>query len=294
MESIWDLTLVKQLTDLGINVIQEDEIVKEKPHIGEGGFGKVYKGKYGQNVVAIKKIKIDEPNEDIMNDIVNEIKVILVADNKSLPKFYGVWKCKNNFNLVFEFINGPTLKNMIGLDEKAKLTIVHDICEILEEIHAKKLIHRDIKPANVMIEEGNRVRLIDFGISKIAQKTATFTKSQTGTVPYMSPELYDIDIEKFMNPDAVNVKPISISPKVDVWAIGCLICETLTGERPWGKVNEYVITKRLTDKKEFPIPSSIREEIKKVIQKAMKVDPLERATAGELKVLVRELLNELK
>ena len=55
-------TLVKQLMDLGVTVILEDEIIKEKPHIGEGGFGKVYRGKYGEQVVAIKKIKIEDVN----------------------------------------------------------------------------------------------------------------------------------------------------------------------------------------------------------------------------------------
>jgi serine/threonine protein kinase len=295
MESLFDSSLEQALTKLGVPVISEDKIEKLKPHIGEGGFGKVYKGNYDGNVVAIKKIKIEEPNMDILEEILNEIRVILHADHKSLPKFYGVWKNKKHYHLVFEFIKGPTLKAMYTeINKKEKLTIAHDMCEILEALHAKKLIHRDIKPANVMIEEGNRVRLIDFGISKIAQKTATFTKSQTGTIPYMSPELYDIDIEQYMNPDAQNVKPISISPKVDVWAIGCLLSEIFSGQSPWNTKNEFAITRKLTNKAEYPVPKDVDDDVKELIQQATKVDPAERPTAGEMKKLIEDKINSLK
>jgi serine/threonine protein kinase len=130
-----------------------------------------------------------------------------------------------------------------------------------------------------MIEEDNNVRLIDFGISKIASKTITFTGNQTGTIPYMSPEYFDVRIDEQTN------KPIPISPKVDIWATGCLISEIFSGKTPWSNKcrNEYAITKKLTMGGEFPIPENIDDNIKEIIIKCTKNDANERCTANDIK-----------
>jgi len=164
------------------------------------------------------------------------------------------------------------------------------LCQILEDMHEKKLIHRDIKPGNVMIEPGNKVRLIDFGISKIASKTATFTKSEAGTRPYQAPEIFDPNID--MNPEDKDARPISISAKVDVWAVGCLISEIFSGVIPWhNKVkNEMAIVRKLIAKAEFPIPNNIDEDVKEVIKEACAVDPADRLSSLQLKEKIQKLM----
>ena len=163
------------------------------------------------------------------------------------------------------------------------------LCEILEFLHSKKLIHRDIKPANIMVEEGNKVRLIDFGISKIASKTCTFTKTQIGTTAYMAPECYDVDVEADVN----NSKPISISPKIDVWAVGTLTSEIFSGVLPWSQKckNVMAIEISLVKKRQFPIPDEVKSEsARKVIKACTLIDPNERAKPADVIKLIKSEL----
>lgn len=300
MEQLKEQNFEKTLIDLGCEMIQEEDIEKIKPCIGEGGFGKVYKGNFKDKVVAIKKIKLgDDADKDVFSDILQEIKVVLVADNEDIPKFFGIWKKKKHYHLVFEFIAGENLKDVYHEKiKKEKLLIILELCHILDQFHQKKLIHRDIKPANVMVEgsNNNKVKLIDFGISKIASHTATFTKNQIGTISYMPPEMFDIDPDQFEmdNPD---IKPVPVSIKSDIWSLGCLMSEIFSGIKPWcskidQKMTDTKITSNLGCKKKFIIPTNIDDDVRALIESACNVDPLLRPSAGELKIMVQKLINE--
>lgn len=297
MEELAEQAFEKNLSEMGINIISDGEVTKDKPAIGEGGFGKVYKGKYQDNIVAIKKIKLEDDSgekKDVYNEILSEIKNILFADHPNIPKFHGIWKNKGFYHLVFEFINGKSFKNCyVDMDKKTKLEIFRDLCEILKEIHSKKLIHRDIKPDNVMIEPGNKPRLIDFGVSKIASKTSTFTKVQMGTTPYMAPEMFDVDEE------SVSEKPVPVSTYSDIWSFGCMISEVFSGIKPWHKnkqqnLTEIYITSRLSSRAKFPIPAEIDEDVKELIERATAIDHLERPKAEDLKEMIDKLISKEK
>jgi len=188
--------------------------------------------------------------------------------------------------LVFEFCEGKMLKDAYpNLTDKQKLSIVLQLSEALETIHAKKLIHRDIKPSNIMINENLEIKLIDFGVSKIATKTCTFTKGAIGTMRYMAPEFLDLDVETESD------KPCLISSKVDIWSTGCLISEIFSGKLPWANAagNDQVILKKLLEKKPFAIPSEItNEHVKEIILKCVDIDPKTRLSASELTALVIE------
>jgi len=285
-----DNLITKTLKDLGVTLIQEKDI-KILEEIGKGGFGKVFKGEYDGHVVASKELFLtsDERPESII-EISNEIKFIQIAAHENLPKFYGaMMSSQGHLNLVFEYIGGKTLDQVFdSIDDNGKLDIVSQLCAILDYLHSKKLIHRDIKPANIMIESGNRVRLIDFGISKIASKTQTFTKSSTGTTAYMAPECFDVDVDI----DPTNDKPITISGKTDVWAVGCLTSEIFSGGIiPWSKKckNAMSIEINLIKKRKFPIPDDVKnDKAKKIIVASTKIEPSDRAKASDIISMIKE------
>lgn len=282
--------ITKLLKDLGVTLIPEEKL-ENLGEIGKGGFGKVYKCKYEGNIVAMKELFMtNDEKPESLTEISNEINFIQKAEHDKLPKFFGVMLSKSNhLNLVFEFIDGKTLKDVTdSMDDKTKLDSVLQLCEILDYLHSKKLIHRDIKPANIMVEEGNKIRLIDFGISKIASKTQTFTKTATGTTAYMAPECFDVDVDI----DPTNDKPIAISGKTDVWAVGTLTSEIFSGGIiPWSKKckNVMAIEIQLVKKKPFPIPDEVKNETAvNIIKASTAIDPNERASASDIIKIIKE------
>lgn len=291
---------------MGGKMIPSTEVVKEAL-IGEGGFGKVYKGKYGNIPVAIKKITLQEKSSEVFDVLLNEIKIVIETNIDEIPKFIGIMKKKGKYNLISEFINGSNLKETYKkMSYKEKIKVMCDLCEIIEKIHSKNLIHRDIKPANVMIEEEqkdsnkahkNRVRLIDFGIAKIAIHTSTFTSTQIGTVPYMPPEQFQIDLNRFSDPNADDVKPVPISTKSDIWSLGVMISEIFSGVKPYSNLSRghtpilQNVIYRLVKNKPFPIPSKrLNDDIKAIVQRATELDPSKRANATEIKKMFVDLL----
>lgn len=289
--------LENKLIEMEVTIIQKNEVEKFRPEIGQGSFGKVYRGNYLGKQVAIKKILLNDNNFDdeeqtkrALYDITNEIKTVKYVVNSKIPKLYGLWKNRGNFNLIFEFCQGKNLKEAYPkLNEMQKLDICLQLSDTLIAIHGSNLMHRDIKPANIMIDDNLNIKLIDFGVSRIANRTSTFTADVSGTTRYMAPEFYDIGV----NDNDID-KPIKIDTKVDIWSTGCLISEIFSGIIPWWNIvrNEMILRRKLMEKANFPIPDEIQNnDIKEIIQKCVKNCPDERISAKELSFLIKKIMN---
>jgi hypothetical protein len=282
----------KSCKNIGVDIIEGDLIKKFKPSIGTGGFGKVYKGEYKGKFVAIKKIFLSKDDTEIYNVIFNEIKNLKFIEQPFVPKFYGLWKKQvYKYHIIFEYVDGNDLRKIYDkLDRHTKLEIIRDVCEILEQLHLKKIIHRDIKPDNIMIQFDSKPFLIDFGTVKLAQHTTTYTEIQRGTFLYMAPECFDIDI------DDMSDKPVPVSTYSDIWSMGCMISEIFSGVLPWHlmggpDLNETAIQKRLTNRAVFPIPNNIDLDIVQIISRTVDFDHLNRPSAGELKKMIISMIN---
>jgi len=281
-----------KLSEMGVAVLKEEEVERFKPKIGKGSFGKVYKGKYQSEMVAIKKIMLKDEFYDkgVLDEILKEIQCVKMVQNECVPKFYGIWKRKRNFHLVFEFINGkPLSERYKDLSVKQKLEVIYQLSNILCTIHKIHMIHRDIKPANIMVDDSGKIKLIDFGVSKIAEKTNTYTNTTMGTTRYMAPDNFQIDK---VNP--INI--IHINHKIDIWSTGCLISEIFSGLLPWTHIkSDLILRKKLSEKTEFPIPETSISfgGIVDVIQKCLAVNPDNRISAEELMKLVKEKIDNL-
>lgn len=285
--------LKKALSEMEVELIKEEEIVKEKNRIGQGANSKVYKGIYKDVEVAMKKLKNlkDETEEDNQKfgEIVNEIRCSQHAKCDYVPKFFGVYKRKNKFFLIFEFIQGKTLKEIYSsLNYKQKLDIIYNLSKILISIHSFRIIHRDIKPSNVMVSNDNKVRLIDFGVSKITELSKTFTGTSAGTTRYTAPECFNLN----------NDQSFSITNKIDIWSTGCLISEIFSGVIPWmNKVkNEIQVMSKLVKNEEFPIPVDKIESasIVSLIRKCTVNNPVNRICAEQLMKEVLSLMESVE
>jgi len=290
--------LEAELAKNNVTVIGADEIEKFKPMIGQGKFGKVFKGKYKGNInIAIKKMVFEQLDAEGVNEIINEIKNLLIAASESthVPTFYGIWKGKKqiHYHLIFEFIEGAPLREvMTGLSYEDKVFVLYQTCEIVNLLHKKKLFHRDIKPENIMMNLTTKnIKLIDFGTAKIATKTVTFTSKAVGTTFYMAPDFFDI------NDDDDSDKPVPNSNKVDVWSIGCMISEMLSGIYPWFNVtkSENKVEAMLIKKTPFPIPKEIAEkypQFTEIIDKCTKMNQAERCNADEIMTFLAQFMKK--
>ena len=271
--------LVDILIENNIPIIPKEKIIKDKDHcIGEGSFGKVYKGKYciSENediIVAIKKLKLHQLAN--VEEIMQEIKAVSKISHERVPKFYGVWKTDKYLHLIFDYINGVTLKEWYLKNNpcpKLKLKIIIELVEVIENMHSQNIIHRDLKPENIMIMNDN-VYIIDFGVSKISIHTQTGTNNQKGTVAYFGPENCSINTD--LNVSSI----ITISPKFDIWSIGCIISYIFSNRLPWSvkikkksnKVNHKDSTtstnKELKKDKDKENPKSNGKEGKEIDEK---------------------------
>jgi beta-lactam-binding protein with PASTA domain len=186
--------------------------------------------------------------------------------------------------IVMEYVNGVTLRDIVHTDGPLPPTraieIIADTCQALNFSHQHGIIHRDVKPANIMISTTNAVKVMDFGIARAladSGNSVTQTAAVIGTAQYLSPE---------------QARGDSVDARSDVYSLGCVLYEMLTGEPPF--VGDSPVAVAYQHVREDPVPPSQRYEgisadLDAVVLKALAKNPENRyQTAAEMRAdLVR-------
>ncbi|AKN15676.1 serine/threonine protein kinase [Mycobacterium haemophilum DSM 44634] len=180
--------------------------------------------------------------------------------------------------IVMEYVDGATLRDIVHADgpmpPQRAIEIIADACQALNFSHQNGIIHRDVKPANIMISATNAVKVMDFGIARaIADSTSvTQTAAVIGTAQYLSPE---------------QARGDSVDARSDVYSLGCVLYEILTGEPPF--TGDSPVSVAYQHVREDPIPPSQRHEgisadLDAVVLKALAKNPENRyQTAAEMR-----------
>ena len=175
---------------------------------------------------------------------------------------------ENQLIMITEFVDGTTLDNLMKRERLPPEKIIDYLCQALVALsyaHSRGVIHRDIKPANMMLTSGEKLKLMDFGIAKVANDPRlTQTGLLVGSVPYMSPE---------------QIECKNLDPRADLYSLGVTLYEVATGQRPFVADNAYEImrahlkeTPRLPSELDPSLPPSLDE----VVMVALAKDPAER------------------
>src|SRR5690349_18369367 len=217
--------------------------------LGVGGFGIVYKGRgiYFDELVAIKEyfpssisereaddtvVPIDSDAEEVhalgLKKFVEEAKLLWNLSTPSrhpnIVSVRSLFEIHGTAYMVMDFEDGISLSKMIKqgrrFNERSLWNILRPIAEGLDRAHRVGVLHRDIKPPNILINEDNRPVLIDFGSARFEAAEATSTKVTFHTPPYAAIEQY--------------VKTYDQGPWTDIYALGVVMYECVTGEKPPG------------------------------------------------------------
>ena len=195
------------------------EILKE---IGKGSFGNVFKVKNKETgeIFALKKIYFKEHKPEDSQYIINEMKILSYNNCKYLLKCYDIFLSGRHICIVTDLCEKADLRQLITrrkrrmhrISEELIWKILIQLCIGIKYLHKYNVIHRDLKTANIFLDNHYNIYIGDFGVSKILKPHNNFTKTIIGTPYYCSPEL---------------VKGIKYDKKVDIWALGCILCEMM-------------------------------------------------------------------
>ena len=272
--------------------------------IATGGMAELYRGKITgeegfEKLVAVKKILPHLIGEkSLIESFINEARLAAFLQHENIIRTYDFGKMKRDYFIAMEYLFGRNLKSVIGtlkkknrlFDLELVLQIISCVCIGLDYAHTLKnfqgqplnIIHRDISPPNIFISYEGEVKIIDFGIAKASsQNQATQFGMIKGKVGYMSPEQAegkDLDIRS------------------DIFAIGAVLYEMLTGERLYQGDTMKVLAK--ARKAEFEPPENFVDKlppvISKVIHRALAKNLEERyQTCGEMLADIEKSIREL-
>ena len=222
-----------------------------KKRLGEGGFGQVHEAWDSKlcRPVAIKQLKASESTAPGSN-LLKEARLAASLKHPAFVKIFAIEDEDNSQSIVMELVPGLTLKQLLQqhpqqpLPEQQAINIISQVAEAMQEAHASGLIHGDLKPSNLMVEPDGKVRILDFGLASQTDAQATTSMSQLdpqGTIAYMAPE-------RMMGNPA--------NAQSDIYALGVILYETLTGQRPFANASGLALAAALmqsnSDTWEFP------------------------------------------
>ena len=199
--------------------------------LGRGGMGAVYKARQINldRMVALKVIPPDAAKDPAFAErFAREARALARLNHPNIVTVYDFGQAGEVYFLLMEYVDGLNLRQTLRtghLAPQEALAIVPSICDALQYAHDQGVVHRDIKPENVLLDRTGRVKIADFGLAKLLGKgpddfTLTRTQQVMGTPRYMAPEQIE--------------KPATVDHRADIYSLGVMIYEMLTGELPMG------------------------------------------------------------
>ena len=255
-----------------IKTIGRYQIVKQ---LGKGSMGVVYLGKdpYIERRVAIKVYRL--PNDTSPEKIEAYKKRFFVeaqsAGRLMHPNIVTIYDAdlqQEFYYITMEYIDGSTLEKYCKPDNllptERVLKIIFNVCKGLEYAHQNGVIHRDIKPSNIILSQSGQVKITDFSIAYVKRGQSTLVKGLFGSPSYMSPE---------------QVKEELITERNDIFSLGSVLYELLTGKKAFEGENEYSIMYKIVNNDPPPI-LELKPELPKIFadicSKALAKDPSQR------------------
>ena len=269
--------------------------------LGVGGMGEVYlahDATLGRDVALKILPESFVHDSDRLARFKREAQVLASLNHPNIAAIYGFEASDGVQALVLELVDGPTLADRIvqgpiPLDEA--LPIAKQIAEALEAAHEQGIIHRDLKPANIKIRADGTVKVLDFGLAKAFDPSAS-----SGAGATMSPTLsihatqagLILGTAAYMAPEQARGK--SVDKRADIWAFGCVLYEMLTGRRAFDgdDISTTLASVLKTDPDWQLLPTTTPAGLRRLLSRCLNKDPKDRLQAiGDARIELGELLS---
>jgi mitogen-activated protein kinase kinase kinase len=259
--------------------------------IGQGSFGCVYLALHAVTgeLLAVKQVEAPSPGASNPNDtrkkgmieaLKREISLLRDLRHPNIVQYLGCGSSAEFLNIFLEYVPGGSVQTMLNsygaLPEPLVRSFVRQILQGLSYLHNRDIIHRDIKGANILVDNKGTIKISDFGISKKLEATNILSgannnkhrPSLQGSVFWMAPEV---------------VKQTSYTRKADIWSLGCLVVEMMTGTHPFPDCTQLQAIFKIGGAKAAPtIPEHASPEAQAFLTKTFEMDHNLRPNADEL------------
>lgn len=246
--------------------------------LGEGGMGSVYEAEQENpnRRVALKVIKPGLAGPDLLRRFEQEAQALGRLQHPGIAQIYEAGTENSGFGeqpfFAMEFIGGRTLIDFCNeekLDTRKRLELMARVCEAVQHAHQRGIIHRDLKPGNILVDQTGQPKILDFGVARVTDSDAQATRQTDlgqliGTLAYMSPE-------------QVLADPLEIDTRSDVYSLGVILYELLSGNMPYRTDRKHLHETIQAIREEEPAPlrtlsRAFRGDIETIVGKALEKD----------------------
>jgi tRNA A-37 threonylcarbamoyl transferase component Bud32 len=268
--------LLHSLNLSGFNFFINFDEIKILDKIGEGGFGAVYAGMWDGKLVAIKKFHIKEKYsvKSTLNKYIKEIITIANLRHPNIVLYMGASLNKNDCYMISEYITKGSLfdhlhGNKQTLSETEQISIAYEIAVAIKYLHSRKILHCDLKSSNILLDENFKVKIGDFGLSKLVSLlNESENKGRIGTPHWMAPEV--------MNKG-------TYLEASDVFSYGMILWEIISGEIPYYGMTPSQIIGHVADfKKIVEPPLHSNSSLRKLVKNCLLYEPNKRPTFNQI------------
>ncbi|XP_068406818.1 mitogen-activated protein kinase kinase kinase 4 isoform X2 [Eschrichtius robustus] len=247
--------------------------------IGEGQYGKVYTciNVDTGELMAMKEIRFQPNDHKTIKETADELKIFEGIKHPNLVRYFGVELHREEMYIFMEYCDEGTLEEVsrLGLQEHVIRLYSKQITVAINVLHEHGIVHRDVKGANIFLTSSGLIKLGDFGCSvKLKNNAQTMpgeVNSTLGTAAYMAPEVI------------TRAKGEGHGRAADIWSLGCVVIEMVTGKRPWHEYeHNFQIMYKVGMGHKPPIPERLSPEGKEFLSHCLESEPRMRWTASQL------------
>ena len=248
--------------------------------IGEGSFGKIYLGKWNEQLVVIKMINVTA--EDEKEQFIREVNIMSRLRNANIVQFYGACLEPSRCCIVMDYLQRGSLYDLLLGNNNNYLTleqqkqIAFDIACGLHYLHSQNVLHRDFKSANILLTQHWQAKITDFGLAKTRAASIKSINQRSQAIEWLAPECF---------------KPHEpYTEKSDIYSFGIILWEIFTGQQPYKNINKNKLIDYIAAGNRENIPNTVPPLYAELIKICWYDDPSARP---DLPMIIQKLQSNL-